>query len=526
MKFKLLLSLLLLISATSMVYTLKNEGRLNQIFILKPNIKGPDEINIAKPQINILRNPPQSSTKAQEECIQPNQDAPVQAPVAPPTPSQPKSTNVQLECTFKPDEGDHQIITEPEKPKEEPSQDLPEEAPVQILPPLLPVCPQPEKPKEELVQILPKPLLPVCPQPEKPKEEPVQILPKPVLPICPQPEKPKEEPVQIQPKPILPVCPQPEKPKEIPVQTLPGGPSTPTPMIPSKLINPTNGAPRLIDCEDWFPKDCCWWGFTVLPKSFWVMDDLKEGRDFIVIGNNNNYLSSDQDGNLTISKTAGKNELWRVVHKGDRMINLLSFYGGYLSIHENGSVNAKSRVACIDSQIHVLHSFNRCELDDINYAAFRAINGMYLSFENNDVSGVRDVKDQTEIFKGYLWDETTSKCLQPIPAPEPIPVPVPIPEFLPEPEPIPAPAPEPDFIPPQTTDETEPLPIPEAPISPIEIDDDEVIVSFPESNKISEDEKKYILECRVNPSTGTVTNTLGQGAKKKLKKILKSHFRS
>jgi hypothetical protein len=65
------------------------------------------------------------------------------------------------------------------------------------------------------------------------------------------------------------------------------------------------------------------------------------------------------------------------------MINLLSYYGGYLMIYEDGTVDAKSLAVCDDAQIHVLHWFNQCELHDVNYAAFRAINGLYLGFENN-----------------------------------------------------------------------------------------------------------------------------------------------
>lgn len=73
-----------------------------------------------------------------------------------------------------------------------------------------------------------------------------------------RPEKPKEAPVQT-----LPFCPIPSK--EIPTQT-----------TPSKNVRIFVGTPKIIDCEDWYPKDWC--GITVLPKSFWVDEEFNKEK--------------------------------------------------------------------------------------------------------------------------------------------------------------------------------------------------------------------------------------------------------
>lgn len=488
MKFKFLLSLILVISASLMASTLKNKKEnLNQID------KNSFQIEIAAPKqsnFKIVKSlVQQTQTKSQLECIQaakpevpaaappkkpeevyasrPNQEVPTKIPIIAQAQIKPKSRRIQLECTMRPANQDKPVQTLPKS--------------------------QPEKPKESEVNSNPK-LIPICPThlPEKPKESEVNSIPK-LIPICPTP--------------------QPEKPKESEVKAFP---ECPADTKPSKTTPPIIGPPKIIDCEDWFPKSCCWWGITLLPKSFWLKEDLKEGKDFIVIGNNNNYLSCDQNGNLSIAKSAGKSELWRVMKKGERMINLLSYYGGYLIINEDGTVDAKSRVACDDAQIHVLHSFNQCEKDEVNYAAFRAINGLYLSLSNNKVSGIKEIKDQTEIFKGYLFDASASKCLQPLPAPS-----------SPTPEASPAPEPKSEIIPLPSTNA--PLLIPEEPISPINVNSGDMnifaVTSATKPNTINIGGKRYALECKVNNLTKSENNQLGQGINKDILKNLKLFHR-
>jgi len=360
-----------------------------------------------------------NQTPYQKECI------------SPPKPEEPVKTTPCIPSA----KTEEPVITPPCTPYPK------SEEPVKISP-----CtsyPKPEEPPK-IPPCIPSPIpeeqvkTPICiptPKPEEPVKTPICIpTPKPEepvkTPICiptPKPEEPYSFPPSSSPVPgkphikfdcVIKSSTDQEKVNEVPSQIPPQKNVTECIQTPTKedtisKILYALSPPKIIDCDDWFPNNYNWWGLELLPKSFWITEELQEGKDFITIGYKNYYLSADYEGNLSVKQTVTKTELWRVIKVGKRIINLLSYYGGYLHIKENGTVDAKSRVPCNDASIHILHSFNQCELDDVNYVAFRAINGLYLSLADGKVKAVNNIPHQTEIFKGYLFNENSSKCLQP-----------------------------------------------------------------------------------------------------------------
>jgi len=182
----------------------------------------------------------------------------------------------------------------------------------------------------------------------------------------------------------------------------------PVTITPPKVTPPTPVPPKVIKCG--LLSICCWEGLNLLPESFWLNKDLETGRDFIAIGNNGKYLSADEEGKITIKENVGESELFRITKVATGIVHIMSYYGGYLTIKEDGSVDAITRTICDDNFIHIIYSKNNCNGDEINYIALRAINGKYLTILENEAASVDKIAATTEIFKGYLFDEKNSKC--------------------------------------------------------------------------------------------------------------------
>ena len=178
----------------------------------------------------------------------------------------------------------------------------------------------------------------------------------------------------------------------------------PEPEPPVKITPP----PVMIKCG--LLSTCCWEGLNLLPKSFWLNKDLETGRDYITIGNDGKYLSSDEEGKITIKTTVGESELFRVTKVATGIVHIMSYFGGYLTIKEDGTVDAITRTICDDNFIHIIYSKNNCSKDDINYIALRAINGNYLSIRDNECVSVDKLSAKSELFKGHMFDEKNSKC--------------------------------------------------------------------------------------------------------------------
>lgn len=237
---------------------------------------------------------------------------------------------------------------------------------------------------EPKVKCRPRPVqLPACEElptdtTTEPVEEDIVKITKTELPYC-------EYRRYCAPKPEVPYC------KETITQ------------VPPEIV-----PPKIIKCG--LLSICCWEGYNLLPKSFWLNEDLEEGKDFITIGNDGKYLSSNDEGKITISSSIGKSELFRVTQVATGIVHIMSYYGGYLTINEDGTVDAKSRTICDENFIKILYSKNNCKSDEINYIALRAINGKYLTILEDEAASVDKIKATTELFKGHLFDEKSSNC--------------------------------------------------------------------------------------------------------------------
>lgn len=163
--------------------------------------------------------------------------------------------------------------------------------------------------------------------------------------------------------------------------------------------------------SNYIPSEGWWQGWNIIPKSFWIGSDFKAGNEFITLTNRRNVsISATPEGNITTTRK--KNEisnLFLVEFIGQNTVNLRSYFGGYLSIAENGSVNSKSRIASPDTQFSILKTNRKCESDDPNYLFLRSNNGRFLTIKNSKVSGEQSVSNQA-LFKGVFWDENKSKC--------------------------------------------------------------------------------------------------------------------
>ena len=234
----------------------------------------------------------------------------------------------------------------------------------------------------------------------------VQCRPRPVqLPACDQlPRetvvKPVEEEIVKITKTELPYC---EHKRYCIIKKVPYCPEPPVTIVPPVVV-----PPKVIKCG--LLSTCCWEGLNLLPQSFWLNKDLETGRDFITIGNDGKYLSADEEGKISIKTTAGESELFRVTKVATGIVHIMSYYGGYLTIKEDGTVDAITRTICDDNFIHIIFSKNNCRKDDINYIALRAINGYYLSINDDEGVSVNKLSAKSELFKGHMFDEMKSKC--------------------------------------------------------------------------------------------------------------------
>jgi hypothetical protein len=170
--------------------------------------------------------------------------------------------------------------------------------------------------------------------------------------------------------------------------------------------------PNIAPCD--YHPDCCWWGSEVFPKSFWINSSYNQGRDYVLIQNNGNSLQCDCDGKASISTGNTSQANWFIPEKiGGKVVALRSYYGGYLSIHADGSVDCADHTICEENNFQVILSSYDCAADAPNYVLLRVISGAYLSIANGAITSSKNV-DETVIFKGYLWDSNNSICKIPV----------------------------------------------------------------------------------------------------------------
>jgi len=169
--------------------------------------------------------------------------------------------------------------------------------------------------------------------------------------------------------------------------------------------------PNIAPCD--YHTDCCWWGSEVFPKSFWINSQFNAGRDYVIISNNGNNLQCDCDGKASVSQGNPTVSNFFIPERiGGKVVALRSYYGGYLSIHADGSVDCADHTICESNNFQVIWSTYDCAADAPNYALLRVISGAYLSISNGAVKSTMTI-DETVVFKGHLWDASNSSCRQP-----------------------------------------------------------------------------------------------------------------
>lgn len=169
---------------------------------------------------------------------------------------------------------------------------------------------------------------------------------------------------------------------------------------------PSNFHPIIVPYDD-FTNDSCNNG-RAFPDSFYVYGNL-----YVVIpdANDNSYLGCSGSQVITSYSQITNNQLWIPEKIGNRIITLRNYYGGYLSIDNNGIVTCSSRGVCNDANFFdILWSSNLCSSDNPNYVAIRAMNGYYLSVNSGGVTSQLDIYSLNELFKGGLFSPSSSTC--------------------------------------------------------------------------------------------------------------------
>ena len=157
-------------------------------------------------------------------------------------------------------------------------------------------------------------------------------------------------------------------------------------------------------------RDTCYWGFSLIPKSFWLDQYGNRGRDFITLESNGYYVSCSSGGVISVGTVLSNETLWVPEKIGGKIAAFRSYYGGYLAIYEDGSVDCSERTVYEENEFNVLWSQLNCATDRPNYIILRNINGLFLSVDANSVHSANAI-DATTVFKGHFWDPSTSSCL-------------------------------------------------------------------------------------------------------------------
>ncbi len=294
---------------------------------------------------------------------------------------------------------------------------------------VIPTVPPEVMPTPEEIPIIPPEVIPPETMPTLPPEE-VPTVPPEEVPTVPPEEVPTVPPgtmptvppgtIPTVPPGMCPTVPPGTIPTVPPgtIPTVPPGmmPNIPPGMIPivpdetSKyFINPQGKRIGKKLPLDYVPKKGWWKGWNKIPKSFWVNLDFTPGNEFIVLNSQLGSIATDVIGNVITSNKNDISNLFIVEFVGENIVHLRSYYGGYLSIGNDGKVNASSRKSSSDTQFFVLQTNKLCKADDANYIFLRASNGKFLNINNGIISG-ENISSEKALFKGLFWKETDSKC--------------------------------------------------------------------------------------------------------------------
>jgi len=155
---------------------------------------------------------------------------------------------------------------------------------------------------------------------------------------------------------------------------------------------------------------CCFWGYSLVPKSFWMNANFERDQDFITLENNGNYLSCDATGVVSVVTALTSSELWVPEKIGGKIAAFRSYNGGYLAINEDGSIDCVERTVEEGNHFHVIWSQATCNEDKPNYVILRDINGQYLAISAAGAYAHDAIDTEEVLMKGHFWDPAMSAC--------------------------------------------------------------------------------------------------------------------
>jgi len=154
---------------------------------------------------------------------------------------------------------------------------------------------------------------------------------------------------------------------------------------------------------------------NLLPSSFWVSPNggTVFFNTYIILRTNSNILMGcSNQGKIVIftSTTITNDKLWMPVQVGKNVAAFKSYYGGYLTVNDDGKYSCSQTTMCdSNNYFDVILSSNLCANDTPNYVALRSFKG-YVSLSSNSISTKPYIYSANELFVGYNYDFTTSNC--------------------------------------------------------------------------------------------------------------------
>jgi hypothetical protein len=135
-----------------------------------------------------------------------------------------------------------------------------------------------------------------------------------------------------------------------------------------------------------------WWDF--IPKHFWVDIKSNWGRNFVAFkALNGRYLACNCDGKLTstsaVQDRVNFSQMWIPERLENSVIALRSYYGGYMSIYDNGRVDCSARVLGHAQKFEAASTGGAnnemVHGEDLKYLTLKGNKNMYLGVDKSNI---------------------------------------------------------------------------------------------------------------------------------------------
>lgn len=164
-----------------------------------------------------------------------------------------------------------------------------------------------------------------------------------------------------------------------------------------------------------------------VPNQFWLDPSvILEGRavelpmaqpftdysDWIAFRNNEGYfLGCDRDGKVIISsdKIANVQDLWNPELIGGNIFSLRSWFGGYLGVQDDGTLNCIERRMIPKTVFQLISSSGMCPQDQPHFIILKHLDtGKYFSSKDRDFNLSQNL-DRSNLLHGY-YDNLNTSC--------------------------------------------------------------------------------------------------------------------